>query len=189
MNILLHTCCAPCLLYPARFFQDQGIDFCCYFYNPNIHPYREFRSRLNSFVELTQQRTLPVIIEREYGLKTFLRSIAFRESERCRCCYATRLKETAQRAKQHGFSYFSTTLMFSIHQNHDLIQSVGHHYAEKMGVPFFYRDFREGWQQNGKDTTTVNLYRQKYCGCVFSEQERYDNRLKKRMKKKSDNHV
>ncbi len=189
MNVLIHTCCAPCLLYPTQILQEQNVGFTCYFYNPNIHPYREFRSRLNSFIDLAEQRNFKVIIDRDYGIGQYLRSVAFRESQRCRVCYETRLKRTAQLARDNNFTHFTTTLMFSIHQNHDLIQFTGHHYAKREGVSFYYQDFRDGWEQAGKEATELNLYQQKYCGCIFSEQERYDNRLKKRLKKKRDNHV
>ncbi len=189
MSILLHTCCGPCLLYPARVLEGQGIDFTCYFFNPNIHPYREFRSRLNSFKELAEARNYAVVIDPDYGLREFLRAIVFAEEKRCSTCYKMRLEQTAKLARERGHDGFSTTLLYSTHQNHALIRSQGSNASEMHRLPFVYQDFRVGWQQGVDEAQRSSLYRQSYCGCIYSEQERYDNRLKKKLRKKRKDDV
>ena len=187
--MLLHVCCGPCLLYPAKILAGEGTEFTCYFFNPNIHPYREFKKRLNSFKELAESRKYPYIIDRDYGLRDFLRRVVFNESQRCRFCYQMRFEKTAKLAAANHHSVFSTTLLFSIYQNHALLKKQAQAAAEAHLVPFVYYDFREGWQQGRAEAIDANLYRQSYCGCLYSEQERYDNRLKKQMKRKENNNV
>ena len=188
MSILLHVCCGPCLVYPAKVLEDEGTDFTCYFFNPNIHPYREFKKRLNSFKELADSRNYRYIIARDYGLKMFLREVVFNEDQRCKICYRTRLGNVARLAAEQRYRGFSTTLLYSTYQNHDLIKKQAAHASESQSIPFVYHDFRKGWQQGIDESKACNLYRQSYCGCLFSEQERYDNRLKKQIKRnlKSD---
>lgn len=189
MSVLLHVCCGPCLVYPARVLEEEGTSFTCYFFNPNIHPYREFKKRLESFRKLAEARNFKTIIDPDYGLKAFLRAVVFNEDIRCSHCYRLRLEKTAKIAAERDFSYFSTTLLYSTYQNHALIIKQAQSAAEQGSVALFYRDFRDGWQQGIDAAIACGLYRQSYCGCIFSEQERYDNRLKKRLKKERKNHV
>ncbi|NNK12842.1 MAG: epoxyqueuosine reductase QueH [Desulfofustis sp.] len=189
MSILLHVCCGPCLVYPGKVLEGEGTDFTCYFFNPNIHPYREFKQRLNSFKELADARNYSYIIDRDYGLKMFLRKVVFNEDQRCKICYQMRLGNTIKLAAEQGYRGFSTTLLYSAHQNHDLIKKQAALASESRSVPFVYHDFRVGWQQGIDESKASNLYRQSYCGCLFSEQERYDNRLKKQLKRKRKSDV
>ena len=189
MSILLHVCCGPCLVYPARVLEGQGTDFTCYFFNPNIHPYREFKKRLNSFKELAEARNYSYIIDRDYGLKMLLRRVVFNEDRRCTLCYQMRLGNVAQQAAEKGLEGFSTTLLYSTYQNHSLIRTQAAKASECHSIPFVYHDFRVGWQQGIDESKGANLYRQSFCGCLFSEQERYDNRLKKQLKRKRKNDV
>lgn len=189
MSTLLHVCCGPCLVYPAKILEGEGTDFTCYFFNPNIHPYREFKKRLNSFKELADSRGYKYIIDRDYGLKMFMRQVVFNEDQRCKICYQMRLGNTAKLAAEQGYSGFSTTLLYSTYQNHSLIRTEAAMASESHSVPFVYRDFRIGWQQGIDESKACNLYRQSYCGCLFSEQERYDNRLKKQLKRKRKSDV
>lgn len=189
MSILLHVCCGPCLLYPAKVLEGQGTDFTCYFYNPNIHPYREFKNRLTSFRELVEVRNYRYIIDRDYGLQTFLRAVVFSEDRRCTFCYKMRFEKTARLARQNGHSGFSTTLLYSTYQNHSLLKVQAEVASEDHQVPFVYYDFRGGWQQGIDESKRCNLYRQSYCGCIYSEQERYDNQLKKKLKKEKRDNV
>ena len=189
MSILLHVCCGPCLVYPARVLEGEGTDFTCYFYNPNIHPYQEFKRRLNSFKDLADSRNYRYVIERDYGLKMFLRKVVFKEDQRCTFCYQMRLGNVAKYAAERGDEGFSTTLLYSTYQNHALIRHQADQASKHHSVPFLYHDFRVGWQQGIDDSKAANLYRQSYCGCLFSEQERYDNRLKKKLKRKRNTDV
>jgi predicted adenine nucleotide alpha hydrolase (AANH) superfamily ATPase len=119
------------------------------------------------------QEGLTVIREEVYPLETFLRQIAFREEQRCRYCYHLRLSHTARIAKKDRFDAFTTTLLYSRHQKHDLIREIAEGVAGTQGIPFFYRDFREGWSEGVRVSKEKRMYRQPYCGCIFSEKERY----------------
>ena len=176
------------MIYPAQTLKNKGVDFTGYFYNPNIHPYKEFKKRLDSAMHFTEQGGVKLIVDRNYGLQEFLRQVVFKEKERCQYCYRTRLEQTARVAVERGFTGFSSTLLYSKYQNHQLIAGL----AEEIGassVPFFYHDFRTGWQTGIDESKTLGLYRQSYCGCIYSEQERYDNRLKKQLKKEKKQNV
>ena len=189
MSVLIHVCCAPCLMYPASVLSAEGVDYSCYFYNPNIHPYREFRKRLNTFVDLAESRQYTYHVDRDYGLKQFLRQVVFKENVRCGYCYRMRLEQTAKIAAENNHQGFTSTLLYSKYQNHSLIKKQAEQAAEEESVPFLYRDFRIGWQQGIDESIACDLYRQSYCGCIYSEQERYDNRLKKQLRKERKKHV
>ncbi len=182
MKILLHVCCGPCSAYPVKYLRSNGYSVTGRFYNPNIHPYKEFKRRLNTLEEYARSITLPLIIHREYGLTEFLRSVVFEEKKRCKFCYETRLEDCARVAAEEGFPLFSSTLFYSKYQNHELMRSIAEKMAKKYGVEFFYHDFREGWQEGIDISIEEEMYRQPYCGCIYSEQERYDKSLRKRKK-------
>jgi len=180
MKILLHVCCGPCAIYPLTLLQQQGHEVHGWFYNPNIHPYKEFRRRIEAVEEVARQQRCCIEIERNYGLRDFLRQVVWHEerSERCGLCYDLRLLPTAQRAAASGFDAFSTTLLYSKYQNHALIKSTGETLAAQQGIPFFYDDFRAGWQEGIAAAVQMQLYRQPYCGCIYSEHERYDKQMR-----------
>ena len=113
------------------------------------------------------------------GLRDFLRQVVFHEEGRCRLCYSMRLLATVQKALEIRADAFSTTLLYSKYQKHDLIKNLAGRLAEQYNIPFYYRDFREGWQQGIDMAIEMELYRQPYCGCIYSEQERYDKKLRK----------
>jgi len=144
-----------------------------YFYNPNIQPYREFSRRLEAMRLFGEQRGVPLIIEDHYDPESWLRMVVFREAHRCRICYRLRLAAAAQAAKRGGFEAFTTTLLYSIHQQHDLIRELAEAAAEEAGVAFLYRDFRAGWKAGIAGSKALGLYRQQYCGCIYSERDRY----------------
>lgn len=184
MTILLHICCGPCAVYPVELLRQEGIKVAGYFFNPNIHPYKEFRRRFIALEELAAREDVPVEFERDYGVREFLRQVVFHEEKRCGVCYKMRLEATVKKAVLLKADAFSTTLLYSRYQNHELICRHAEFFAEKYGVPFYYRDFRQGWQQGVDKSIEMGLYRQPYCGCIYSEQERYDNRWKKKQKQK-----
>lgn len=188
MSLLLHVCCAPCLIYPEQVLAGKGLTFSTYFYNPNIHPYKEFKKRLNTVIDYTQQRNIDLLVDRDYGLRAFLQTVVFKEDSRCPLCYAMRLEKTLEMARTREFSSFSTTLLYSKYQNHEQIKALGNRLSNNSTVLFHYDDFRGGWQKGIDRSRSLGLYRQSYCGCIYSEQERYDNRLKKkRLKEKKRN--
>ncbi len=184
METLLHVCCGPCTIYPLSQLRKSGHRVTGYFFNPNIHPYREFRKRLESQEKFAEISKLHLAVVRDYGLTQFLRQIVFHEESRCEKCYDIRLSKTAEYAKENGFEAFSTTLLYSRYQNHTLIKEKCTQLAEHFSIQFLYDDFRIGWQEGIDISQDINLYRQPYCGCIYSEQERYDNRLKKQLRRK-----
>jgi len=173
LKALIHICCANCLIYPLKVLQQEGWDVKGFFYNPNIHPYQEYKRRLEAVQHYEKKAALQVIYRDEYNLEEFLRGVAFREAERCRFCYHLRLHATAQVARRGKFDAFTSTLLHSKHQDHELIRIIGEQIGKEQGIPFLYRDFREGWKQGIEESKALGLYRQGYCGCIYSEKERY----------------
>jgi predicted adenine nucleotide alpha hydrolase (AANH) superfamily ATPase len=180
MSVLLHICCGPCTVYPLEVLKAEGTKVQGYFYNPNIHPYKEFKKRLEAVEQLASKVNLPVEYHREYGLRDYLRKVAFNEDSRCGLCYDIRLNEVIEQAKKTGADAFTTTLLYSRYQDHELIQYKAEQLAVLHKIPFYYYDFREGWQQGIDMSKEMGLYRQSYCGCIYSEQERYDKRFRKK---------
>jgi predicted adenine nucleotide alpha hydrolase (AANH) superfamily ATPase len=172
MRILLHICCANCAIYPLQRIGEKGDEVVGYFFNPNIHPYQEYQRRLESLREYSERIGLKVIYRDEYLLEEFLRNVSHRVKERCQHCYSLRLESTAREAKKKEFDGFSTTLLQSTHQNHLLIKETGERLAEKIGISFYYEDFRQGWRKGLEVSKAMGLYR----GCIYSEKERYMNR-------------
>ncbi len=172
MKILLHICCAPCAIYPLRILRESEREVVGLYYNPNIHPYLEYRKRLDTVKGYASAVKLDMMID-EYPMEAFLRRVVFHEDDRCRYCYTIRLARTAETAKRDRFDAFTTTLLYSKFQRHDLIREIGEGLAEAYGVRFLYRDFREGWAEGVQASKELGLYRQPYCGCLYSEKERY----------------
>jgi len=173
MKILLHMCCAPCALYPLQRLRKEGHEVFGFFYNPNIHPYQEYLRRLEAVKEIEEKLKIRMIYQDRYELEDFLRKIVFREHERCRLCYHIRLDAAAQIAQKGKFNAFTSTLLGSKHQKHELIKEIGMAVGKERGVDFFYTDFREGWAEGRELSKSLELYRQQYCGCIFSEKERF----------------
>ncbi len=176
MRMLLHVCCGPCSVFPLIHLRENYPDcqITGYFYNPNIHPYKEFVRRLDTLKEYAGRIGLDdLIIDDSYELEEFLRAALTTPEGRCRYCYDLRLLQTARFAKLHGFDCFSTTLLVSPYQQHELIKAAGEKAARTEGIDFCYQDFRPGWQEGVKISRELEMYRQPYCGCVLSERDRY----------------
>lgn len=174
-TLLLHTCCAPCLIgsLPVILAQNQNLDITCFWYNPNIHPYTEYKSRRDALADYALQNNIKLIVQDYYGLVDFTKNVVNNLENRCIYCYDIRLSETAKYAGEHGFDMFSTTLLVSPYQNHGKIKEIGEKYANEYNVNFYYGDFRVNFKSGQKIARENNIYMQKYCGCIFSEQERY----------------
>ncbi len=173
MNILMHMCCSNCAVYPVRILQQRGIHIKGFWFNPNIHPYLEYKSRLDSLKKLQNLWGLNVEYEDYYGLKEFLRHVVNNDGNRCEYCYAVRLEKTAAMAKETKADAFTTSLLVSPYQKLDVIKEKGRLMQEKYNVEFLFEDFRNGFREGRKIAADLDLYRQKYCGCIYSEMERY----------------
>jgi predicted adenine nucleotide alpha hydrolase (AANH) superfamily ATPase len=169
----MHICCANCSLYPLKTLFSKGIDVKGLWFNPNIHPYTEYRMRLDSLQKLQNVWGLDIEYIDHYGLKEFLRAVVNREDNRCISCYSMRLEETAKTAKKMGLEGFTTSLLVSPYQKFDMIINVGKEMGKRYSIPFYFEDFRFGWKDGISLSKELGLYRQKYCGCVYSEMERY----------------
>lgn len=117
MNILLHACCGPCSCYPTKELTAEGHTFTMYYFNPNIHPYKEFKRRLNTLREFCEARHYPLVADKSYPLEDTLRGMLSEPTVRCAYCYRVRLEMAARYAKEHGFDAFSTTLLVSPYQS------------------------------------------------------------------------
>ncbi len=173
MKLLLHICCAPCSIYPLRILREARHQVMGYFHTSNIHPYTECLKRQETLARYAREIDLKVIIADKYDLEGFLQSVVYRETQRCRICYHLRLRTTALLAKRGKFDAFSTTLLYSKFQKHEIIRSMGEAVADEVRIPFHYQDFREGWKEGVETSKRMGMYRQGYCGCIFSEKERY----------------
>ena len=173
--ILLHICCGPCATYTINRLREQGFEVAGYWYNPNIHPFREHEARRASLDAYVESVGVPLVGEDGYQMPQFLRLVVGAEArgERCRHCYEMRLGRTAQVAATEGFHAFTSTLLISPHQDQDLLREIGQRVASQHGVEFYFENFRRGWSERGRLTREHGLYRQQYCGCIYSEWERY----------------
>ena len=175
MRLLLHCCCGPCSLAVIRALLLEGLDegLNCYFYNPNIHPYQEYQARLAAWRELINYYKLPASTAPGYPLEQWLQAVSAEPATRCTYCYQSRLEQTAVKAVELGCEAFSTTLLISPYQQHQQLREVGEAIAKRQGLRFFYRDWRPHFRAGQAAAREMGLYMQKYCGCIYSEKERY----------------
>ena len=177
MNILLHICCAPCSIYPIEELKSKGHRAAGYFYNPNIHPYAEYIKRKTEVDKYAKEAGLNVMAG-EYDVEKYFQYSVHNEMplNRCPLCWWMRLDKSAKTAKENGFEAFTTTLLGSPYQDHDLLIEIGEDVAKKTGVNFFYDDFRSGFKSSLEAAKSKGIYCQNYCGCIFSEKERLLNK-------------
>ena len=176
-RLLLHTCCAPCSVYCVDSLRAEGIEPVSFWYNPNIHPYQEYKARRDTLIDYAASINLELILHDNYGLRDFVRAVAEDIDHRCSHCYTCRLEQSARYAAESGFTHFSTTLLVSPYQDHDGICRAAEVLSKRYGVEFLYRDFRPGFRQGQAKARELGLYMQKYCGCVFSEEDRYAKQI------------
>ncbi len=173
MNILLHICCANCAIYPLAMLREQEHQVTGFFYNHNIHPFQEYRKRLETTRDYAQRMDLPLLLHEEYLLDEFLAAVAVQPENRCHYCYRSRLRQTAKQAQLMGAQAFTTTLLYSRYQKHDAIVAYGQQLADEFQLDFYYEDYRSGWNEGIRISKQLGLYRQQYCGCIYSERDRY----------------
>lgn len=178
-KLLLHSCCAPCSSYVLEYL-NKYFDITVYYYNPNIFPPEEFYKRSDEQVKFTEAflNGKAEVIQEAYENEKFYETVKGLEQEpeggaRCRKCFALRLEKTARFAKEHGFDYFTTTLSISPHKNAAALNEVGGEIGEKIGVSYLFSDFkkRNGYLRSCALSKEYGIYRQDYCGCVFSKKE------------------
>jgi predicted adenine nucleotide alpha hydrolase (AANH) superfamily ATPase len=172
-KVLLHVCCAPCAIGAFEALQAEGFEVKGYFHNPNIHPLIEFRRRLKAVKVFRDRLRLDIGCNEDYGLREYLRAVSGMEDERCPICYSLRFDAACAKAAELGIPSVTTTLFSSRQQDHDLIEAVGSEAASKRGVEFLRKDFRPLSESAHEKAKKMKLYRQQYCGCIFSEYERY----------------
>ena len=178
-GLLLHACCGPCAAYPLKKLLPAGrfAEIRLFFYNPNIHPPQEHHRRRDSLAYLgaaapglfgAPPGSLAMDFP-EYDPYAFFRigEGILLSPLRCRMCYRLRLRRTASEAKDLGMREFSTTLLFSRQQKHEVIIEEGEFAAAEFGVSFFYEDFRAGHKEGRRLAAELGLYRQSHCGCVY----------------------
>ena len=175
-RLLLHTCCGPCSTYVATALLDEDFAVTGYFLNPNIQPFAEHERRREAAEQWSREAGVPLLVEEGYRLEQWMTAVAADIINRCEMCYGVRLLPTAQNAREKGFEYFSTTLLISPYQKHEQVQEVGEAAAAATGVSFLYKDFRPWFRQTHDLSRKLNLYRQNYCGCIFSDYERAQRR-------------
>ena len=182
-SVLMHTCCAPCSLSCIDPLRAEGIEPVAFWYNPNIHPWKEYEARRDCLLAYAPTIEMHVIVDEDYGLRTFVEHVASDIDHRCTYCYQHRLEETARYAAEHGYEAFTSTLLASLYQDHDGIKAAAEKYARQYGVEFLYRDFRPNFRAGNQRARELGFYMQKYCGCVFSEQDRYQKQIDRDKKK------
>lgn len=178
-RLLLHTCCAPCSVYCIDSLRAEGIEPVSFWFNPNIHPYQEYKARRDTLTGYAASIGVELVLHDDYGLRDFVRAVAADIDHRCAYCYTTRLEETARYAASHNFTHISTTLLVSPYQDHAGICRAAEAIAANYGLTFLYRDFRQGFREGQAKARELGLYMQKYCGCVFSEEDRYAKQIKR----------
>lgn len=182
-KVLLHCCCAPCSLSCVEPLKNENVELTAFWFNPNIHPFKEYEARRDCLVDFMEKERIPLVVLEDYGLKEFVKNVAGDIGNRCTYCYSVRLEETARYARENGFDAFTSTLFASLYQDHDLMVKKACELAEKYGVKFHYRDFRPNFREGNRKAREIELYMQKYCGCIFSEEERYQKQIEKAKEK------
>ena len=180
-KLLLHVCCAPCSSYCLEYLSEY-FDITVYYYSPNISIKEEYEYRLSEekrFISLKEFKNPVKLIDSEYCPEDFFAAVKGLENEpegglRCRECFKLRLEASAKKAKEQGFDYFTTTLTISPLKNAPLLNEIGAQMGEKYGVNWLYSDFkkREGYKRSIELSREYDLYRQDYCGCVFSKRDK-----------------
>lgn len=179
-RLLLHSCCGPCSSYVLEYLAPY-FDITVFYYNPNISPEAEFRFRAEEQQRLLAEMPLPSpvgFLYGEYEPEKFYALAKGHETEpeggeRCFSCYRLRLARTAEAAAAGGFDYFTTTLSISPHKNAQILNAIGGELAAEYGVAYLFSDFKkkDGYRRSCQLSQEYGLYRQDYCGCIYSKQE------------------
>ena len=180
-RLLLHSCCGPCSTYCIQTLAEH-FRVTVFYYNPNIYPPEEYHMRAGErerFIERFPTKYPVQFVEGAYDTERFYDTVRGLEhvpegGERCFRCYELRLREAAEYAREHDFDFFTTTLSISPLKNADKLNEIGAKLEQEYGVRYLYSDFKKknGYKQSTEISRAYDMYRQYYCGCVFSKQER-----------------
>lgn len=174
-EVLLHCCCGPCAIYPVGNLRERGYRVVGFFYNPNIYPEEELSRRREALEAVSRLEGWDVVWEDgSLDAPLFAEKVKAgpRYGVRCKACYRLRLDRTAAKAKELGVPRFSTTLLVSPYQLHEEVRAAGVAAGSEHGVEFLYEDFRPGYRAGRAKAGEYGIYRQKYCGCAWSLEER-----------------
>lgn len=187
-TLLLHACCAPCSSYVIEYLSNY-FKITMYYYNPNIYPKEEYEKRLNElkrFIKQIKTKYSIDILDCKYDSNEYFSAIKGLEdlgerSERCYKCYEIRIRNTASIASKYNFDYFTTTLSISPYKNCEWINKIGIDFGVKYNVKYLFNDFkkRNGYKRSIELSKEYNLYRQDYCGCIYSKLERESEKREK----------
>ena len=176
-KLLLHTCCAPCSPHVVDLLSRE-FDVSAFFYNPNIYPLREYEVRLKELEEFLSKQSVELIVG-EYDSDQWFGRVKGMEQEqeggrRCRVCFHMRLEKTALVAQERGFHYCTTTLSVSPHKNAHIINQIGRELQGTAEVAFYQADFkkRDGFKKSCELSNKHGFYRQNYCGCIYSKEQK-----------------
>jgi epoxyqueuosine reductase len=176
-KLLVHCCCVHCSAYTLKYWREQGHDLTAFWHNPNIHPFMEHQNRLEALKTLTTEESIPLEIRPGYDIEGFFKAVVGNVSDRCSSCYRIRVQAVADYAREHGFDAFTSSLLISPQQKHQKILEIALEIQRSSGVGFEYADLRKRYSDSRTITKPMKLYRQQYCGCLFSERERYGNAI------------
>jgi hypothetical protein len=175
-SLLVHTCCGPCATGCFEHWRREGFQVTSFWHNPNIHPFSEHQRRLQTLQEFFKANNTPLVVSEGYDVVSYFRAVVGHENERCQYCFRLRLTATASAAKERGFEAFTTTLLISPYQNQELLKQIGEEIAQREGLRFISEDMRPCYDDSRRISQELDLYRQKYCGCIYSEWERFSKK-------------
>jgi len=180
-NLLLHSCCAPCSSYVISFLHNY-FNITILYYNPNIYPKEEYEKRKEEQINLIKNFNNVNFMDCDYDNETYNRLVKGLENEpekgrRCDICFKLRLEKTAVLAKNNNFDFFGTTLTVSPYKNSTLINDIGSSLGNEYGIKWLYSDFKKdnGYKKSIELSKEYNLYRQNYCGCIYSKRKEQEN--------------
>jgi predicted adenine nucleotide alpha hydrolase (AANH) superfamily ATPase len=174
MSLLVHTCCAPCSTAVVERLQSEDYDVSLYFYNPNIHPEKEYKKRLKELEKWAKKTGVDLVVA-PYEKDKWHEAVKGLEKEpekgsRCDVCYEMRMSHAAQYAKENFYDVFTTVLSISPHKSADKINKIGNKLCKELKIAYLESDFKKdgGFQRSVELSKEYNLFRQDYCGCVYS---------------------
>lgn len=169
----MHLCCAPCATFPVEQLKSEGITVDGLFYNPNIHPYEEFKKREAQVKKLGEIYDMKIHFMPDFEQELW-ENLKDNDKGRCNMCYHKRLERLFKFAALQKYDAVTSSLLVSPYQKHDKIKEISQRYSEKYGIDFLYRDFRLGYRQGQQKAKEHGFYRQRYCGCMLSLMETLD---------------